>query len=109
MSQSEYVTFRQELKKTLEDLEQMLCEKNKQYGNSALNPLRICSKASTIEQLHVRIDDKLSRIKRGTDETEDTYKDLAGYFILLCMARNEEIKKEIDRQTSAQVNSLTRP
>ena len=33
---------------------------------SALDPLRIFSKADTTEQINVRIDDKLSQIARGT-------------------------------------------
>ncbi len=63
--------------------------KNRAYGNSALDPVRIFSSASTIEQLNVRIDDKLSRIMRGTETNripEDVRKDLRGYFILLEIA-----------------------
>ena len=33
-----------------------LLAKNKAYGNSALNPVRIFSKASTLEQINVRLD-----------------------------------------------------
>jgi len=42
--------------------------------------------------LCARIDDKLSRIKnRGLDDnTEDTLFDLAGYLILLIIARDEQ-------------------
>ena len=39
----------------------MLVRKNASYGNSALDPVRIFSRASPIEQLRVRIDDKLDR------------------------------------------------
>ena len=61
----------------------MLLNKNESYGNSAAEPLRIFSKASTIEQINVRIDDKLSRIARGHEyEMEDTELDLIGYLIL---------------------------
>lgn len=63
----------------------MLRDKNKKYGDAALNPVRIFSKASNIEQLKVRIDDKLSRIFHGDErfEDEDVVKDLVGYLILL--------------------------
>lgn len=61
---------------------QMLVGKNKSYGNSAIDPIRIFSKADPIEQLNVRIDDKLSRIYRGTEDNEDTVLDLIGYLIL---------------------------
>lgn len=60
----------------------MLLAKNTAYGNSALDPLRIFSKSDTIEQLNIRIDDKLSRLKRGKAAGEDTELDLIGYLIL---------------------------
>ena len=56
------------------------------YGNSALDPIRIFSKANAQEQILVRIDDKLNRIKQGNDilkEDEDVIQDLIGYLILL--------------------------
>lgn len=66
-----------------DDVKEMLLDKNKKYGDSALNPQRIFSKANTIEQINVRIDDKLSRLKsRQVDEDEDVEKDLLGYLIL---------------------------
>lgn len=64
----------------------LLLEKNRQYGDSALHPLRIFSKADEVEQLRVRIDDKLSRLARGDDSLEadeEIISDLIGYLILL--------------------------
>jgi ankyrin repeat protein len=84
MKQSE---FSQSLTKTLEELGTMLLSKNASYGNAALEPLRIFSKADSVEQLKVRIDDKLSRLQRGSEIGEDTVKDLTGYLILYLMAR----------------------
>ena len=77
-----------EIVKTCDNLCRMLLEKNNKYGNSALEPTRIFSKASTTEQLLVRIDDKLSRIKTTGMEApdEDTLNDLIGYLILLKIA-----------------------
>lgn len=43
----------------------MLLAKNASYGNSALAPLRVFSRADAAEQLRVRIDDKLSRLARA--------------------------------------------
>lgn len=70
-------------------LKALLLEKNRKYGNSALEPRRIFSKASAIEQICVRIDDKLSRIANGNGflGDEDTTQDLLGYLILLRVAR----------------------
>ena len=58
----------------LNEVQQLLREKSLRYGDAALNPSRIFSKASAHEQLLVRIDDKLNRIKNwGTqDVDEDT-------------------------------------
>ena len=70
-----------------DEIKQMLLEKNRNYGNSALAPLRIASKAGVLEQIRVRIDDKLSRMSRGSAAGEDVEKDLIGYFLLLRVAR----------------------
>ncbi len=68
-------------------LETLLLEKQAAYGDSATNPLRIFSRADPIEQILVRIDDKLSRIARGApDASEDTILDLIGYLVLLRVA-----------------------
>jgi hypothetical protein len=71
---------------------QMLIEKNIAYGDSALDPVRIFSKASPIEQLHVRIDDKLSRLMKGTDYPGDNdIDDLIGYLVLLKIAKEKNV------------------
>ena len=63
---------------------ELLLEKNIAYGNSAIEPVRIFSKASATEQILVRIDDKLNRLMRGSEyQDEDTITDLIGYLILL--------------------------
>lgn len=64
-------------------IKEMLLDKNRKYGNSALEPVRIFSKASPREQIRVRLDDKLSRIRnRQNDDDEDPEDDLIGYLIL---------------------------
>lgn len=71
------------------ELAEFLIEKNRKYGNSALNPIRVFSKASMLEQIKVRMDDKINRIRNEqTDEDEDVYWDLAGYLILYMVARD---------------------
>lgn len=75
------------------DIELLLLEKNRSYGSSAFEPIRIFSKADAEEQLLVRIDDKLSRIARGKEfQSEDTIQDLIGYLILLKIQRKINIK-----------------
>lgn len=68
-------------------LKAMLLEKNRNYGSSALDPVRIFSKADPVEQILVRLDDKLSRIARGQAAGEDAEWDATGYLILLRVAR----------------------
>lgn len=70
----------------------MLLDKNARYGDSAMHPRRIFSRADHLEQLKVRIDDKLSRIATmGPDsEDEDTTGDLIGYLMLLRIACRPE-------------------
>lgn len=65
-----------------------LIAKNKAYGDSALNPVRIFSKSDPIEQIRVRLDDKLSRLSRGRLAGEDAELDLIGYLVLLLVARS---------------------
>ena len=72
-----------------DSLKALLLEKNRKYGNSALEPARVFSKASATEQILVRIDDKLSRIRTSgqSGPDEDTVLDLVGYLILLRVSR----------------------
>lgn len=70
-------------------LKALLIRKNVAYGDSALDPVRIFSKADPIEQIRVRLDDKLSRLARGSADDEDVEQDLLGYLILLRIARRK--------------------
>ena len=71
-----------------DEVKEELINKNRKYGNSVLQPKRIFSKASVVEQLNVRLDDKLSRIMSGQgDEDEDVEFDLIGYLIIKRVAK----------------------
>ena len=70
----------------------MLKAKNKAYGNSALEPVRIFSKASVLEQLNVRLDDKISRLVKGQAAGEDVELDLIGYLVIKRVAERMGIK-----------------
>jgi hypothetical protein len=73
------------------DIQEMLIQKNRAYGDSALDPVRIFSKSDAVEQIYVRIDDKLSRVKRGHEYPgDDTIKDLVGYLVLLLVAKEKQ-------------------
>ena len=69
---------------TCENLTKFLMEKNKRYGNSALEPLKVFSKIEPDNSICVRIDDKLSRIVNGKELKKNDIVVLAGYLVLLC-------------------------
>lgn len=92
--------FETEVKQILADIAEMLINKNKAYGNSALSPIRIFSKSDTTEQLNVRIDDKLSRLAKGSEYPgDDTVFDLIGYLVLLLVAKRSQAKVIAHRAT----------
>ena len=70
------------------EIARMLIEKNISYGNSALEPARIFSTADSKEQLKVRIDDKLNRVKNNQGFAGDNdIDDLIGYLVLYKITR----------------------
>lgn len=92
-----------------DSIKELLLMKNHNYGNSALDPCRIFSNASAVEQLLVRIDDKLSRVKRGAGliaKDEDVINDLIGYLFLLkiALANQEPESSDADVTYSEVVN-----
>jgi hypothetical protein len=76
---------------TCDVIKALLLEKNRKYGDSALNPVRIFSQSDSMEQIRVRIDDKLSRLRnQQSDEDEDVIDDLIGYLVLLKVAQMQQ-------------------
>lgn len=78
--------FETQVRTACSGIADMLVAKNAAYGNAALDPVRVFSKADPVEQLRVRIDDKLSRLMRGSNAGEDVIRDLIGYLVLLQIA-----------------------
>ena len=83
----------QDIARVCDRVKNLLLEKNMRYGDSALNPIRVLSKSGPIEQILVRIDDKLNRIKQGgiLEDDEDVVTDLIGYFVLLKVALERDV------------------
>jgi len=80
------------IKQECDAVKELLLMKNREYGNSALEPVRVFSCMFAQDQIDVRIDDKLKRIQttRELDDLqihEDTEQDLIGYLILKRVAR----------------------
>lgn len=90
------MTREEQIRSVGQEVTDLLVEKNKAYGNSALEPANIFANGSAVENLCSRIDDKLMRIKNKgiSDQTEDTIKDLIGYLILLKIALHESTRQE---------------
>lgn len=84
--------FAIQVEEVLEQIQKMLVDKNRKYGNSALEPLGVFSQLSAKQGLLIRIDDKLKRIKNGSLEKddEDVVNDLIGYLILLKISDNQQ-------------------
>ena len=93
----------QDIIRICDRVKNLLLEKNMKYGDSALNPIRIMSQASNIEQILVRIDDKLNRLKQGSNllfEDEDVIMDLIGYYVLLKVALEREYLESYTNETT---------
>lgn len=91
MGNKQFTEAQQAIAEVCDKIKELLIEKNRKYGNSALDPVRVFSKASPEEQMLVRMDDKLSRIRnRQNDDDEDPFVDLVGYLVLYLA--NKEIK-----------------
>ena len=85
---------------TQEDIEtlfnnfkEFLKEKNRRYGDSALNPACIFSKTTAQTQICTRLDDKLNRIKNSDQLRKNDVADVMGYVALL-MIQNEWLEFE---------------
>ena len=96
---NQHETTREDIAEICDSVKELLINKNEKYGDSALDPVRIFSNSDGIEQLKVRIDDKLSRISRGAGclgNDEDVITDLIGYLVLLKIAfRRESVFSDI--------------
>lgn len=89
--------FCDDLDELLDEIRNELVDKNRKYGDSALSPANVFSKATSIEQIKVRLDDKLARkVSDQLDEDEDIDKDILGYLVLLRIARKREDGMPVD-------------
>jgi hypothetical protein len=101
---------RSKIKSKCKKLEDLLLQKNAKYGDAALQPINIFSKANAVSSIKARIDDKLKRVMNAgpIDDTEDTLQDLAGYMILLMIAKDNEsndIQKRLREDNASSHNT----
>ena len=75
---------REPINKVMDGLSEFLLAKNKNYGNSALKPIKVFSKVEPTNSICVRMDDKISRIVNSAELRKNDIVDLTGYLVLLC-------------------------
>ena len=85
---SNFTETQQKISDICDSLKEFLIEKNRRYGNSALDPARIFSKANTDEQLKVRLDDKINRIMNSDELRTNDMVDFMGYLVLILVHMN---------------------
>lgn len=83
----EYTTI-ESIETLFDNFKAFLIEKNKRYGNSALNPPMIFSNVPADVQICNRLDDKLARIKQSDELNKNDVSDVLGYVSLLMIQRN---------------------
>jgi hypothetical protein len=86
------------IKGILEGMTELLIDKNKKYGNSALAPKKIFSKADATDSIALRLDDKLGRIMNNPNPIPrvNDCADIIGYLTLMLIsigAEKEDILK----------------
>ena len=81
------------LEKEFDRLKSFVVQKNKDYGDSLQNPIKVFSK-DPMQGILGRIDDKMGRIQTMgiTEDTIDTVDDLVGYLIHLRIMYNKKTK-----------------
>ena len=83
------------INKVVNALSEFLIAKNKNYGNSALKPIKVFSKVEPTNSICVRMDDKISRIVNSTELRKNDIVDLTGYLVLLCAQKGWDDFKEL--------------
>lgn len=76
-----------EIAEFCENLAFFLVEKNKKYGDSAINPKKIFSKQNASNSIAIRIDDKINRILNSNELRENDIIDLLGYLVLFYISK----------------------
>lgn len=79
----------------------LLQYKNKNYGDSALNGVKVFSAIKPESSICIRLDDKLARVRNGEKGTfkKNDLCDVIGYMVLLCIEEGitaEDIEKMKD-------------
>lgn len=88
MIEKAFDTTQDKISKVFNGMRDLVLEKNKRYGDSALNPIKCFSKVSADESIRIRLDDKLKRIMNASEIRKNDVADIIGYLSLLCVSRD---------------------
>jgi hypothetical protein len=76
------------IRQVTESMCHLLIEKNRRYGDAAINPKNIFSRLPAGEAIKIRLDDKLGRITANDGEPrKNDFSDLIGYLVLYCISQ----------------------
>ena len=82
------------IKRKFDSIRDLVLEKNRLYGDAALNPYSVFSEISPADRLRSRIDEKISRYRnRKEGDQESPLVDLVGCLVLLILAEEDERRK----------------
>lgn len=81
------VTSADKITAVCDGMKDLLLEKNRRYGDSALHPLQVFSRLNPSEGICIRLDDKLSRVKNADKLRKNDVSDILGYLVLLCISQ----------------------
>lgn len=88
MNNKELPETQQKIEELFDNFKDFLKEKNRRYGNSAMQPTQIFSRTPADQQILNRLDDKLSRIKNSAELKKNDVSDVFGYIALLMIKNN---------------------
>lgn len=81
------MSSRDDIAAVFDSMRDLVLEKNRRYGDSALAPRRCFSKLDSEQGILIRLDDKLNRIENSGELRKNDIADLIGYLSLLCVAQ----------------------
>jgi len=99
MIQKSFESTQDRIKEVTTAMQELLLEKNKRYGDAAINPTNTFSKLSGQDSIKIRLDDKLKRVQASEETRVNDVCDIIGYCTLLLISMRvskEDILKLID-------------
>lgn len=90
-TQTDLTDTQNKIKNLCDKISEILIYKNKMYGNSVLEPKQIFYKGGYVDNILMRLDDKIGRIANtsgGNPIRVNDIVDIIGYLVLLLIAKN---------------------